>query len=164
MAASTVISLNADEMTLLPETSSVEELLAYDGSCRTQLVPEVTGLASAISEGAVGCVAGPWRPEWWDANPQVVMRSVNLFKIRNAHYFPDYGVLIDETGRAMRSSMAQATYVTPDLLKLPHVRRVEDSIVLAPPEKFDRLAHAAVTMPWDALRSYGHFLMDCLSS
>ncbi len=159
-----VLSLNVDELAVLPEKPSVEELLAYEGSCRTQLVPEVISLASAISEGAVGAVAGPYRPDSWSPDPPVTMRSVNLFKVQGAYYFPEYGVLIDRMGRAMRSSMSQASYVTPDLLRLPHIRKVENEIVFTPPKRLERLSSAVITMSWGGLRNYGHFLTDCLSS
>ncbi len=159
-----VLSLDTDEMAVLPETSSIEEFLAHDGSCRTQLLPEMTARASAISKGTVGPVAGSRRPDWWDPDPSVTMQSVNLFRVRGAHYFPAYGVLIDRMGRAMRSTMAQASYVTPDLLMLPHMRKVDQQTVFSPPKDFVSMSRAAVSMPWGAVPNYGHFVIDCLMS
>jgi capsular polysaccharide biosynthesis protein len=159
-----VLSLQADEMALLPERSSIAEFLASEDSCRTELLPKTVGWASAISKGAVGTVAGSPIPFWWKSDPLITMRPVNLFKIHGAHYFPRFGVLIDQGGHALRSSMSEASYLTPDLLLLPHVRKVGNDIVFSPPENIAALSNVAVTMPWGALYNYGHFVLDCLPS
>jgi capsular polysaccharide biosynthesis protein len=159
-----VLALNTDERTILPEKGSVQEFWAADQSCRLQLVPETKHLASAISPGTIGSVAGSPRPSWWSANPSITMKAVNLFKLRDTYYFPEYGVLIDQMGRTMQSSMAEASYVTPDLCKLPHISKKEEQVVFLPPKEIGHLASVAVTMPWGGLHNYGHFLIDCLSS
>lgn len=159
-----VLSLNADEMAILPERSSIAEFLASEGSCRIELLPKTVGFASALSKDSVGPVAGSPIPSWWKADPLITMRPVNLFKIHDAYYFPGFGVLIDREGRAPRSPMAEASYLTPDLLSLPHLRKVGDDIVFSPPEDTATLSNVAVTMPWGALYNYGHFVLDCLPS
>jgi capsular polysaccharide biosynthesis protein len=159
-----ILSLNADEMAILPEKSSVAEFLAYEDSCRIELLPKADGRASVISKDSIGPVAGSPIPSWWESDPLIKMKPVNLFKIRDAFYFPAYGVLIDRNGHALRSPMCEASYVTPDLLLLPHMRRVGDDIVFSPPEDLVTLSNVAVTMPWGALHNYGHFVLDCLPS
>ena len=159
-----VVSLDVDETAVLPETPSVEALLASPDSCRTQLLPKIQLPASALSKGTVGAAGGVTDSDKWDPDPIITMRSVHLFKIRGAHYFPDYGDVIDRQGRAMRSSMGQASYVTPDLLMLPHIQRRDGQIVFSPPQQSPQLPCAAVTMPWGARHNYGHFVIDCLSS
>lgn len=163
-APNIILSLNADEMAILPERPLIAEFLASEGSCRAELLPRTTGLASAFSKGSVGPVAGSWLPSFWKADPLITMRPVNLFKIDGAYYFPKFGVLIDQGGRVPRSSMGEASYVTPDLLLLPHVSKVGDDIVFSPPEDIATLSNVAVTMPWGALHNYGHLVLDCLPS
>jgi len=100
------VSLDVDELAILPQKSSVEELLTSTESCRYELLPRREQRASEISKHTIGPVAGsPW-PAEWRVDPLVTMRSVNLFKMLGAYYFPAFGVLIDRQGRAMRASMS----------------------------------------------------------
>jgi capsular polysaccharide biosynthesis protein len=157
------VSLNVDELAILPQKSSVEELLERAESCRYELLPKREQRASEISQGTIGAVAGSPRPTWWTPDPLITMRSVNLFRILGTYYFPAFGVLIDRQGRALHASMSEASYLTPDLLRLPHLQRRDGDIVFSPPEPVAALPRALVTMPWGGVTNYGHFVIDCLS-
>jgi capsular polysaccharide biosynthesis protein len=158
------ISLGVDELTVLPEKSSVDQLLTSETSCRVELLPTLSLPASVIAKGSIGPVAGSPRAEWWSPDPVIAMRAVNLFRILGAYYFPEFGVVVDREGRAMHSSMAEASYVTPDLLMLPHMRKELNEIMFSPPRSLNSLHNAAITMPWGGMPNYGHFVIDCLSS
>lgn len=157
------VSLNVDERAILPPKSSVEELLESRESCRYELLPARDMRASEISGNTVGAVAGPAQPPWWEPDPRVELRSVNLFRILGAYYFPAFGVVLDRHGRALRAPMEQAAYLTPDLLLLPHVRSTGRDSVFAPPDGLPTLPRASIAMPWGGVTNYGHFLIDCMS-
>jgi capsular polysaccharide biosynthesis protein len=85
-------------------------------------------------------------------------------RVEHAHYFPHYGVIIDQRGNTLHSPTNEARYVTPDLLQLPHVASRNGQSVLQAPEQPHRLPQCVVTMPWGAIHNYGHFVLDCLPS
>jgi capsular polysaccharide biosynthesis protein len=152
-----------DELEVLPECSSIGELLDQGSERgRWELLPPREQRASDWYPGSVGSKGGDFDPDWWSDDPIIQSNAVHLFRLRDAYYFPRFGVVISAEGEAMKTSMAEATYRTPDLALLPHAKRVGETTTLDVPADAEQLDRIAVSMPWGAFWNYGHFLLDCL--
>lgn len=158
------VKLNVREVDLFPRVGSVADAVAGAGHAGVQLLRRYVGPASAVSGAPVGPAGGSWRPEGWADDPQLQRAAVTLYKLAGAYYFPRFGVLIDRHGNAPRAAMAQATYSTPDLGRLPCMRVVDGTPVFSAPADVETLASAVITMPWAAITNYGHFVCDCLTA
>jgi capsular polysaccharide biosynthesis protein len=150
-----------DELEALPPCPTVGELIASDRG-RWELLPAREVRASAWHPGAVGPKAGDFEPDWWADDPVIDSNPVHLFRLRNAYYVPTFGAVISAEGEAMKTSVAEASYRTPDLSLLPHASRVNEETVLDVPPDIDTLDRLVVSMPWGSFWNYGHFLLDCL--
>jgi capsular polysaccharide biosynthesis protein len=152
-----------DELETLRSYSTVSELIQGDvdrGRC--ELLPASELRASNWHPGAVSGRGGDFSPSWWSDDPIIHSNAVHVFRLRDAFYFPAYGVVTSAEGEVMKTSMAQARYPTPDLALLPDAWRTENETVMNRPQDLERLDRVLVTMPWGSLWNYGHFVLDCL--
>lgn len=152
-----------DEITALPSYPSVSDLIEHGtdrGRC--ELLPASELPASAWYPQAVESTGGNSPPAWWSDDPIIRSRAAHLFRLRNAYYVPAFGVIFSSSGEVMRTSMAEAADVTPDLAALPHAERKGNETSLSLPSHVRTLDRIVVSMPWGAIFNYGHFLLDCL--
>jgi capsular polysaccharide biosynthesis protein len=152
-----------DELETLPAYSTVSELIQEDvdrGRC--ELLPASDLRASIWHPGAVSGKGGDFSPSWWAGDPIIHSNAVHLFRLRNAFYFPAYGVVTSAEGEVMQASMAEARYPTPDLALLPDAWRTENETVITRPRDLEKLDRVLVSMPWGSIWNYGHFVLDCL--
>ncbi len=155
----------ADELQVLRRYRSVRALMrrrVIRGHC--EVLPAIVRRASEWHAGAIGPRGGPFEPPGWEPDPIVPCPPVYLFRLRDVFYFPQYGVVVSAAGEAMRRSMEEAAYITPDLAALPHTARVgNDTFLDCSGQPVETLDRAAVSLPWGGVQNYGHFVLDCLT-
>lgn len=153
-----------DELLTLPRFDSVRALMKKSvtrGHC--DVLP---GLERRANDWFPDCVE-PWsgdgEPPPWGSNPVVPCPPVHLFRLREAFYFPAWGVVVSAEGEAMKRAMEEAAYATPDLAALPRTQRLGADTYLDRDGEVETLERAAVTLPWGATSgNYGHFVLDGL--
>jgi rhamnosyltransferase len=108
--------------------------------------------------------AGHPAPAWWQDDPVLPARAVELFRLSNAYFFPASGAVIAADGKVMDATVEELRNCTPDrsLSPLPDVVATGGSFRFEPPPQLPRLDRAIVTMPVGAGGNYGHFVLDCL--
>ena len=152
-----------DELTALSSYPTVSALLQADvrqGSC--EVLPGSELHASDWYAETIGLAGGDYLPPWWDPDPIVRCRAVNLFRVCDGYYMPAFGTVVTESGEVLRSSFEEARYPTPTFDLLPEVSFEEARAVFNPPEHVPFLDSAIVSMPWGGISNYGHFVLDCL--
>ena len=78
------LTLNVDEIGVLPQVSSIEELRDAPFSCFTEVLPHRQGAVAALFPGSSSHHAGEIEaPDWW-SDTEAELRVLHLFKIRNA--------------------------------------------------------------------------------
>ncbi len=109
-----------------------------------------------------GRVGGADLPDWADGTGGAMEFGVALSRVGEVLYLPGFGAIITPTGDVLKSSVAEALYVTPDLSGLPGVAMVGGDAIMARPQSPKQLEKAAVFMAWGGRFNYGHFILDCL--
>lgn len=159
------IPINIVNETTLPAYRSPAALCGlFVRRGRCELIPPTSRRVSEWSSNRFA-KAGLPAPEWWQDNPVVSGRAVEMFRLTNAYYFPASGSIISADGEAMESAVEELRYMTPDhsLSSLPFIRRrMNGPSSFDPPAHLPRLKRAIVSMPAGA-GNYGHFVLDCLS-
>jgi capsular polysaccharide biosynthesis protein len=82
--------------------------------------------------------------------------------VRNVWCAPAFGVVFDSDGRVLASTARETLRYTPDLSRLPHVRREEGVSRFTPPATAPEIARGAVVADWNGLHNYAHFLLASL--
>lgn len=119
---------------------------------------------SVLRERLDGRVAGHDIPGWADGSGGAPLLGMNLCRVYDAVYAPEFGAVITADGNVLHSSIGEALYLTPTLSALPGVVLEEGGPTLYAPADTPELASASVFMAWGGRFNYGHFLLDCLSS
>ncbi len=103
----------------------------------TPQAPLATGVPLTLVEGTAGAVRDVWCA-------------------------PAFGVVFDDDGGVFASTAREALRYTPDLSRLPHVRRQDGASLFTPPATAPEIARAAVFAGWSGLHNYAHFLLASL--
>jgi capsular polysaccharide biosynthesis protein len=82
--------------------------------------------------------------------------------VRDVWFAPAFGVVLDNDGRVLASTAREALRYTPDLSRLPHVRRQDGVSLFAPPTTAPEIARGTVFAGWSGLHNYAHFLLASL--
>jgi capsular polysaccharide biosynthesis protein len=130
---------------------------------RCELIPPTSRRVSEWSSGRFRKAGHP-TPEWWQDDPVVSGRAVEVLRLADAYYFPPSGSIISVDGEAMESAVDELRATTHDnsLQKLPFVKVRSGSASFSPPAQLPRLDRAIVTFPAGGV-TYGHFVLDCLT-
>jgi capsular polysaccharide biosynthesis protein len=107
-------------------------------------------------------VGGSEMPDWTRGTGAVLKAGVNVSRVKNVHYMPSFGAVIDQDGRLFRSTVQEALYFTPTLGGLPNVGADEEGARFWPPANPPSTPAGTVFVTWGGLHNYGHFLLDCL--
>ncbi len=158
------LELRVDELSILPRVDSAAALRASPEPCFAELLPRRPEPAAVQFPGAWGAHGGEVPPPPWWSDAEAHVGALHLIKLRDVLVFPAWGVVATRDGRVMRLTMEEAAYASPDLTELPHVSRDGERIVLDLPEGIPRLGKAALVLPFGAVKNYGHFVLDGLSS
>ncbi len=136
-------------------------LLPRRGRC--ELIPASAHRLSQWSANGFKKAGRPV-PAWWQDDPVLPARAVELFRLSNAYFFPASGAVIAADGMVMDATVEELRNCTPDrsLSPLPDVVANGGSFRFEPPRQLPRLDRAIVTMPVGARGNYGHFVLDCL--
>jgi capsular polysaccharide biosynthesis protein len=147
----------------LPAYRSQAVFYSFARRGRFKLIPPTLRRVSEWSSSRFAKAGHPV-PEWWQDDPVIPGRAVELYRLANAYYFPVSGSVISADGEAMESAVEEVRHTTPDLSlsPLPFVMVTAGSSHLALPENLPLLERAIVTMPGGAV-NYGHFILDCLT-
>lgn len=145
-----------------------ESLADFLGDYREPCFVEIAG-GPGVPEGELvkrmqGRSGGDFVPRWalgYGGRPR---HPIWLSRVRDVHYMPKLGGIIDGEGRLFRSSIGEALFLTPKLGQLPGVRLEDERPLFRAPDDAPHLARASVFLPWGALKNYGHFLLDGLTS
>lgn len=148
------------ERDYLPSVLDVHALGRSDSAgARCLLLP---GERIKPSPTFVGPKGGTVSPAWWEDDPEILRGRVDLFRLRNAYYFPHYGILASSDGFTMETTTREAEWAAPGLNGLPFITKDVDGLALSIPPDVKRIRRATVTVPWGAIHNYGHFVLDCL--
>ena len=71
---------------------------------RSELIPPTSRRVSEWSSSPFSKAGHPI-PEWWQDDPVVPGRAVEIIRLSNAYYFPDTGSIVSADGEAMESAM-----------------------------------------------------------
>jgi len=153
------VELNVDEASICDAVTTLQEFANSDKHCRFKILERP---AASLSEIAPYAHSGDL-----DYQPRRQLSSAGLadlyvFKIRNAYFFPAFGVVVTDAGEALRHTMGEAAFITPDLQLLPGVFRRDGRTALKISADIKRFKTICVTMPFGAKANYGHFLLDAL--
>jgi capsular polysaccharide biosynthesis protein len=143
-----------------PRPAALRGISVRSGRC--ELLPQVSRRVSEWSGHRFGKAGRP-SPDWWEDDPIVPGRAVELFRLQNAFYFPA-GAVISATGDAMEAAVDEIRSSGPGrpLRLLRHMKKTRDGITFDPPPNLPKLERALVTMPGGGV-NYGHFVLDCLT-
>lgn len=158
-SAATVVDLDANELDLLPLRPLSDLLSGHQGSAL--LVAGTEWDIGKLPDKLQFKVGGDEIPYDIVAHP-FKSKPVYLYSVRDAYYFPAFGVVMSRDGHAFRDAMSEAKYFTPDLSALPFMERREDKTIFLPPSDLPVLGNVVVSMPMGGTENYGHFLLDCL--
>lgn len=154
------LALRVDEVSVLTQVSDLDELAAAPFSCFMEIAPHRQGSIAELFPLASSHHAGQMpAPSWW-SDAAITIRAQHLFKVRDAVFFPRWGVVVTAAGEVMRLTMEEAAYASPDLSALPGVSPTSDGLSLHVPAGAERLPRAAAALPFGAMANYGHFLLD----
>jgi capsular polysaccharide biosynthesis protein len=159
VSASIVVELDANELEVLPLRPLGDILSGYQGSAL--LVPGNQWNIGNLPDQFHFEVGGDDIPSGLAEVP-FNSKPVYLYSVRDAYYFPAYGVVMSRVGHAFRDAIGEAKYSTPDLSALPFMERRGDKTIFTPPSDLPTLENVVVTMPMGGGGNYGHFLLDCL--
>lgn len=111
-----------------------------------------------------GRTAGHDMPPWHAGHGGAPMAGVMVSRVAQALHLPEYGAVITQDGRVLRSSVAEALYLTPSLAALPGVAMVDGAPRLTVRRGMPVIDRGAVFMAWGGRFNYGHFLIDCMAA
>jgi capsular polysaccharide biosynthesis protein len=128
------------------------------------MVPQTSRRVSELSSSRFD-KGGHSIPEWWQDDPVLPGRAVEMYRLSNAYYFPTTGAILSSNGGAMEAATEEIRLSTPDksLAYLPCMAVSGETTTFHRPGNLPRLKRAIVTMPAGAIVNYGHFILDCLS-
>ena len=144
--------------------SPTDDALAADPPRSPGVIQRMVNLGLRTPEDpeVFNAAGGPSAPDWARSAGGGLRYPVDLARVRDVHYAPEYGAAIDPEGRVFRATVNGATYVTPTLEALPGVTRAGDVSWFAPPDDVAHWGSASIFVPWGARFNYGHFLLDAL--
>ncbi len=151
-----------DEREVLPSFASVQALLQSGNRGSALVLPGRTGKASAYWPTFASEAAGGNVPAWWSSDPEIHFSDVSFFRVRDAYYFPNFGVVMSSQGEVMQVTFREAAYLLSDVSGLPHVEQDARAAVLRLPAHVASIGRAMISFPWGANTNYGHFVLDCL--
>jgi capsular polysaccharide biosynthesis protein len=104
-------------------------------------------------------------PGWWNDDPILPGRGVELYRLSDAYYFPSTGAIVSSGGDAMEAAVEEMRSGVPEssLSRLAHTTVSGGTAYFRRPWYLPRKQSAIVTMPWGATFNYGHFVLDCLT-
>jgi capsular polysaccharide biosynthesis protein len=158
------IKIRAVEEATLPAYSSPARLcrlLPRRG--RSVLLPTLSKRVSELSSCRFDRAGHPV-PEWWQDDPVIPGRPVEMYRLSNAFVFPGRGAVVSSGGDAMQASTEELRFSSPDR-SLAHLARAtvsDGNVAFDCPAALPRLRRAIVTLPSGAVANYGHFILDCL--
>jgi capsular polysaccharide biosynthesis protein len=154
--------LNESALPVYDGAAALCGLLARRGRC--ELIPATARHVSEWSPHRFGKAGAPL-PDWWDDDPILDGRAVELFRVSYAYYLPASGAVISAAGEAMESSIEEARSAAPEgsLAGLACIQSKDGVDTFEPPRAPPQLQQAVVTMPLGAMLNYGHFVLDCLA-
>ncbi len=155
------LSVRADEEHVLRSFSTVAALMSADGDGQSKIIDGSVQKASDLYPEWTSTAGGTCRPEWWSSDPEISLSTIRIFRVRDAYYWPRFGVVATGQGVIPWSPWASASYVLSGPAGLPYVTNGEPPI-LSTPENVPLLEKLIVTMSWGAIHNYGHFVLDCL--
>ena len=153
-----------DEYEHCSETSSFKEFLDT-GRSSARLTLSTSGYIGRHSQfdDLIGPAGGRFVPNWWAEDPMIFQGPLTLFRLSEAYYLPEFGVLIAPDGKVMKRTFEEARFFLKELSNLPLETGGLDDCLRFIPDDLERFGNVAVTFPWGAATNYGHFVVDCLS-
>lgn len=158
------LNLRVDEVSTLPQVWTAADVRRETGSCFAELLQHSAEPAHLLFPGAEAHHAGEVPPPSWWFDARAHLSDVHLFKVCDALVLPASGVVVGPGGDVMRLTMEEAAYGAADLTHLPNVGLRDGKPALDVPATVEHRAKAVVTLPFGAMKNYGHFLLDGLAS
>ena len=153
-----------DEWIHCPAVSSVREFLDRTRAAARLIVSPSGYTQRRQSEyPLIRAAGGRHIPDWWRADNPLFHGGFEIYRLAEAYYFPEFGVLVTPDGRVMVRSFGEAKYLLKDIANLPLTEVSGGRPIMTLPDEMAVFQQKAVTFPWGALTNYGHFVVDCLS-
>ena len=153
------INLDVDEASICGTATTLQEFLEADRNCRYRILERPANLPLEITPTAfLGDL--DHNPHWRFSKAR--LSELYLFKIKDAFVFPAFGVVVTKNGHALRHSMGEAAFRTPNLEQLHGAFRRGGGTALKIPSDIRKFGKISLTMPRGAKRNYGHFVLDAL--
>ena len=153
------------EERVLTSVTSADELFHWQGRSDGVIFP----LSSPdhigeddLTARLVGRIGGGPLPYWASGKDGAPRFGVNLFRVSDALYAPEFGAVVTKAGAVLKSSVGEALFLTADLSGLPGVTLAEHGLELRVVRPIPHKKAATVFVAWGGRFNYGHFLLDCL--